>query len=138
MKTGRGVLLFGALLTLLLQSSSSPVSDEDNEVKDVEKKAQPTEQQHSEDDEKTVEEKEIEVMEAGILDSIRKFFDSDDPDSGISRISDHVQNFGEALKDVVNRTLSGINGFIQGLSTNESSDDDKKEIEKGVEIEGSK
>ncbi|XP_013787319.1 uncharacterized protein LOC106471273 [Limulus polyphemus] len=137
MKTRRGVLVCGVLLALLLQSWSAPVSDEDNEVKSDEKKGQSSEQQ-SIDDEETVEEKEIEVMEAGILDSIQKFFDSDDPDSGISKISDYVKNFGEALKDVVNRTLSGINGFINGLSTNEGSDDEKKETENGGEIEGSK
>ncbi|XP_013786159.1 uncharacterized protein LOC106470175 [Limulus polyphemus] len=139
MKPVHAVILLCFLGSLLLQSQCSPTAKGDvkdaNDEDDIENAAQ----QKTDDDEKTTKEKEIEIMEAGILDSIQKFFNSDDPESGVTKISDYVKRFGVVLKDLVTRAVSGINGLIKGLSNKEDSDGEKEEVATiSTEMEGSR
>ncbi|XP_076323477.1 uncharacterized protein LOC143232209 [Tachypleus tridentatus] len=139
MKPMHAVIVLCFSGSLFLQSHCVPpplwdVKDAKSEY-NVEKAAQ----QKTDDDEKTRKEEEIQLMEAGILDSVQKFFDSDDPESGVTKISDYVEKFGVVLKDLVNRALSGINGLLKGLSNKGDSDGEKEEVTTTrIEVEGSK
>ncbi|XP_076338718.1 uncharacterized protein LOC143240339 isoform X2 [Tachypleus tridentatus] len=133
MKPVRGVILLGVLLAFPFQIQCAPLSEDDNQIKNSAKKLADVNA-----DAETAEKKIIVEIESGILYSIRKFFDVNNPESVFNRAFTYVRNVGEALRKEVDKRLTNINNIIKGWSNEENLDDKVKHRKSGAEIEESK